>query len=75
MSARLAVGDRAGSDVAQNRSAALSLLLTLPFLAVFVAIPDTIMRAIFAHGAFDTNAAELSAIALALMAWGFRRWR
>jgi putative peptidoglycan lipid II flippase len=64
MSARLAVGDRAGSDVAQNRSAALSLLFTLPFLAGFVAIPETIMRAIFVRGAFDTHAAVLSAIAL-----------
>ena len=65
MSSRLALDNRAGSDHAQNRSAALSLLLTLPFAAVFVAIPDTIMRAIFAHGAFDRNAAALSALALA----------
>jgi putative peptidoglycan lipid II flippase len=65
MSAKLALGDRAGSDSAQNRAASLSLLLTLPFAAVFLAIPDTIMRAIFAHGAFDKSAAELSAIALA----------
>jgi len=65
MSARLALNDRAGSDVAQNRSAALSLLLTLPFAAAFLAIPDTIMRAIFAHGAFDKTAATLSATALA----------
>jgi putative peptidoglycan lipid II flippase len=65
MSSRLAVDDRAGSDAAQNRAAALSLLLTLPFMAAFVAIPDTIMCGIFAHGAFDKNAAALSAIALA----------
>ncbi|HEY1612826.1 MAG TPA: murein biosynthesis integral membrane protein MurJ [Rhizomicrobium sp.] len=65
MSSRLALGDQAGSDAAQNRSAALSLLLTLPFAAVFLAIPDTIMGAIFAHGAFDRNAAALSAMALA----------
>jgi putative peptidoglycan lipid II flippase len=65
MSARLATGDRAGSDRAQNNAAALSLLLTLPFAAVFLTIPATIMRAIFAHGAFDKNAASLSAIALA----------
>jgi putative peptidoglycan lipid II flippase len=32
---------------------------------VFVAVPDVIMRAIFAHGAFDKSAAQLSAIALA----------
>jgi putative peptidoglycan lipid II flippase len=65
MSAKLALGDRAGSDHAQNRSASLSLLLTLPFAAVFLVIPDTIMRGIFAHGAFDKHAAALSAIALA----------
>ena len=65
MSARLARNDRAGSDSAQNRTAALSLLLTLPFAAVFIAVPDVIMRAIFAHGAFDRSAAALSAIALA----------
>jgi putative peptidoglycan lipid II flippase len=65
MSARLARNDRAGSDSAQNRAAALSLLLTLPFAAVFIAVPDVIMRAIFEHGAFDRSAAALSAIALA----------
>jgi putative peptidoglycan lipid II flippase len=65
MSARLAKNDRAGSDAAQNRAASLSLLLTLPFAVAFVAIPQTIMRAVFAHGAFDIHAADLSAIALA----------
>ncbi len=65
MSSRLALNDRAGSDSAQNRAAALSLFLTLPFAVVFVLIPDTIMRAIFAHGAFDKNAAELAALGLA----------
>jgi putative peptidoglycan lipid II flippase len=65
MSTKLALGDRAGSDAAQNRSAALSLMLTLPFAAVFLTIPDTILRAIFAHGAFDRNAAAQSAVALA----------
>ena len=65
MSRRLAQGDSAGSDAAQNRSAATSLLLTLPFAAVFLAIPGTIMRALFAHGAFDAGAATLAATALA----------
>ncbi|WP_414462205.1 murein biosynthesis integral membrane protein MurJ [Hyphomicrobium sp. DY-1] len=65
MSVRLARNDRAGSDNAQNRSAALTLLLTLPFAFVFIAIPDTIMRAVFAHGAFDTRSAELAGSALA----------
>ena len=65
MSARLAKGDRDGSDRAQNRAAALSLLFTLPFLAAFVAISPTIMRAIFVRGHFTTEAALLSAAALA----------
>jgi putative peptidoglycan lipid II flippase len=60
MSARLARGDRTGSDSAQNRSAAMTLLLTLPFVCAFIAIPGTIMRAIFAHGAFDAAAASLA---------------
>jgi len=64
MSARLAKNDRAGSDAAQNNAAALTLLLTLPFAAVFFAIPDTIMTAIFAHGAFDVRAAGEAATAL-----------
>jgi putative peptidoglycan lipid II flippase len=65
MSARLAQNDRAGSNSTQNRSAALTLLLTLPFAAVFLVIPGIIMRAVFAHGAFDAQSAELSASALA----------
>jgi putative peptidoglycan lipid II flippase len=65
MSARLAKNDRTGSDAAQNRAAAMCLLLTLPFMFAFLLIPGTIMRAVFAHGAFDTEAASLAALALA----------
>ena len=65
MSRRLATGDREGSDAAQNRSAALTLLLTLPFVFTFLVIPGTIMRAIFAHGAFDAAAASLAGQVLA----------
>ena len=64
MSAKLAVGDDQGSNLAQNRAAALSLLLLLPFTAAFVTIPDTIMRAVFAHGAFNPHAAAMAASAL-----------
>ncbi|HEY4076228.1 MAG TPA: murein biosynthesis integral membrane protein MurJ [Rhizomicrobium sp.] len=65
MSARLAKGDAAGSHAAQNRSAAMSLLLTLPFMITFLVIPGTIIRAVFVHGAFDASAAALAALALA----------
>jgi len=65
MSARLAKGDTRGSHAAQNRSAAMSLLLTLPFMVSFVVVPDVIMRAYLAHGAFDHGAASVAAMALA----------
>ena len=65
MSKRLARGDRVGSDSAQNRSAALTLLLTLPFVVAFLVIPGVLMRAVFAHGAFDHDAAGLAGQALA----------
>ncbi|MES2256171.1 MAG: murein biosynthesis integral membrane protein MurJ [Pseudomonadota bacterium] len=65
MSRRLAQGDPAGSNMAQNRSAAMTLLLTLPFAVTFLVIPGTIMRAIFAHGAFDAQAASLAGQVLA----------
>jgi putative peptidoglycan lipid II flippase len=65
MSARLAKGDTSGSHTAQNRSAAMSLLLTLPFMVSFIAVPDVIMRAYLAHGAFDHGAAAVAAMALA----------
>ncbi|MBU6442866.1 MAG: murein biosynthesis integral membrane protein MurJ [Alphaproteobacteria bacterium] len=64
MSAKLAVGDDTGSSAAQNRAASLALLLTLPFAVAFVVIPSAIMRAVFAHGAFDPRAAAMSAMAL-----------
>src|SRR5476651_299075 len=70
MSARLARNDRSGSDSAQNNSAALTLLLTLPFVFIFLAIPAVLMRAVFAHGAFDHEAAALSGVALAAYGLG-----
>lgn len=68
MSARLAKGDGAGASAAQNRAAAMNLLLTLPFVAAFLVIPGTIIRAVFLHGAFNPTAAALAG--LALMAYG-----
>jgi putative peptidoglycan lipid II flippase len=65
MSARLAKGDAGGSHAAQNRAAAMTLILTLPFMVSFLAIPGTIMRAYLAHGAFDRGAASTAALALA----------
>jgi putative peptidoglycan lipid II flippase len=65
MSALLARGDTAGSHAAQNRSAAMVLLLTMPFMVTFLLIPGTIIRAVFLHGAFNADAAQNAALALA----------
>ena len=53
MSARLARGDRAGSDAAQNRSAALTLLLTLPFVFAFLAIPGVLIFVLISFVSFS----------------------
>ncbi|MDE2181741.1 MAG: murein biosynthesis integral membrane protein MurJ [Alphaproteobacteria bacterium] len=65
MSKRVALGDEAGARTSQNRSIAVGLFLTLPFAAAFIAVPQTIMRGVFAHGAFPVEAADISALALA----------
>jgi putative peptidoglycan lipid II flippase len=65
MSTLIAKGDEASAQAAQNRSAALGLFLTLPFMAAFLVVPHTIMRGIFAHGALHVDAADVSAMALA----------
>jgi putative peptidoglycan lipid II flippase len=65
MSARLAKDDIAGAQGAQNHAAALALFLTLPCMAAFLLVPQTIMRGVFAHGNFSTAAADISASALA----------
>jgi len=65
MSTLIAKGDEQGAQAAQNRSLALGLFLTLPFAAAFILVPQTIMRGIFAHGAFHIEAADMAAGALA----------
>lgn len=70
MSARLARGDVKGAETAQNDAAALTLYLTLPFVAAFLLVPHTIMRAIYAHGHFTLAAADISATALSAYGLG-----
>ena len=60
MSRRLAAGDVTGAASAQARGIQLALLLTIPCAAAAIAIPDLIMRALFARGAF-TSADALAA--------------
>ena len=50
-------GDTRGAALAQARGIQLALLMTVPSVAGAIAIPDLIMRALFARGAF--TAAEV----------------
>jgi putative peptidoglycan lipid II flippase len=69
MSRRLAIGDRAGATNAQNRAIEFTLLLSIPCLAAFFAIPELLMRALFMRGAF--TAADAEAAGRTLAAYGF----
>ncbi len=64
MSRRIAAGDVGGAHHAQSRAIALTLALTGPCLAAFIAIPDLIIRAAFVRGAYNEADAALSASVL-----------
>jgi putative peptidoglycan lipid II flippase len=70
MSRRLAAGDKRGAALAQARGIQLALLLTVPSVAGAVAIPDLIMRALFARGAFTVAEAAAAGATLAAYAIG-----
>jgi putative peptidoglycan lipid II flippase len=70
MSRRLAAGDIKGAASAQARGIQLALLLTLPCAAAAVAIPDLIMRALFARGAFTSEDALSAGHTLAAYSLG-----
>ncbi|MEP9351004.1 murein biosynthesis integral membrane protein MurJ [Xanthobacter sp. KR7-225] len=68
MARRLAAKDDAGAARAQARSVELAALLAIPFVAAALAVPDLVMRALFARGAF--TAADAAAAAATLQAYG-----
>jgi putative peptidoglycan lipid II flippase len=70
MSRRLAAGDAAGAASAQGRAIELTLLIAIPFVAAAVAIPDLVMRALFARGAFTNADAAAAAATLSAYAVG-----
>jgi putative peptidoglycan lipid II flippase len=67
MSRRLGAGDEKGAASAQARGIQLALLLTVPCAAAAITIPDLIMRALFARGAF--TAADAAAAGATLAAY------
>ena len=67
MARRLAAGDTKGAASAQARGIQLALLLTIPCAVAAIVIPDLIMRALFARGAF--TAADAAAAGATLAAY------
>src|ERR1700752_993986 len=70
MSRRLAAGNFDGAATSQRRAFDFTLLLSVPFVAAFIAVPDTIMRAMFARGAFTKGDAAAAGATLAAYAIG-----
>ncbi len=72
MSRRITANDQDGAMKAQRRAFDFTLLFSVPFVAAFLTVPDEIMRALFAHGAFSkadaaAAGATLAAYAIALI--------
>src|SRR6478736_5453636 len=70
MSRRIASGDQAGASVSQRQAFDFTLLLSVPFVAAFIMVPDVIMRAMFARGAFSKADAAAAGATLAAYAIG-----
>jgi len=67
MTRRLAADDEAGARSAQNRAIEFALLLAVPCVVAFIAVPEPIMRGLFMRGAF--TAEDAHAAAQTLMAY------
>src|ERR1700759_1093014 len=70
MSKHITAGNDAGAMASQRRAFDFTLLLSVPFVAAFLAVPDAIMRALFAHGAFSKADAAAAGATLAAYAVG-----
>lgn len=70
MSRRITAGDHAGAMASQRRAFDFTLLLSMPFVAAFLTVPDVIMRAMFARGAFSKADAAAAGATLAAYAIG-----
>jgi putative peptidoglycan lipid II flippase len=70
MSRRLTAGDYTGAMASQRRAFDYTLLFSVPFVAAFLTVPDIIMRAMFARGAFSKADAAAAGATLAAYAIG-----
>jgi putative peptidoglycan lipid II flippase len=64
MTRRLSAGDEAGARSAQNRAIEFALLLGVPCIVAFLAVPELIMRGLFVRGKFTTDDAHAAAMTL-----------
>src|SRR3954451_4892955 len=70
MSRQLTIDDQAGAAASQRRAFDFTLLFSVPFVAAFLTVPDVIMRAMFARGAFSKADAAAAGATLAAYAIG-----
>ena len=70
MSRRITAGDHTGAMASQRRAFEFTLLFSIPFVAAFLIVPDVIMRAMFARGAFSKADAAAAGATLAAYAIG-----
>jgi putative peptidoglycan lipid II flippase len=70
MSRLMTSGDQAGAAASQRRAFDFTLLFSVPFVAAFLTVPDVIMRAMFARGAFSKADAAAAGATLAAYAIG-----
>jgi putative peptidoglycan lipid II flippase len=70
MSRQITASDDAAAQTAQRRAFDFTLLLSIPFVAGFLTVPDVIVRAMFARGAFTKADAAVAAATLAAYAIG-----
>jgi putative peptidoglycan lipid II flippase len=70
MSRRLTSEDHAGAMASQRRAFDFTLLFSVPFVTAFLTVPDVIMRAMFARGAFSKADAAAAGATLAAYAVG-----
>src|SRR5579864_9078172 len=70
MSRRLTSEDHQGALASQRRAFDFTLLFSVPFVAAFLIVPEIIMRAMFARGAFSKADAAAAGATLAAYAIG-----
>jgi putative peptidoglycan lipid II flippase len=70
LSKRIAGGDEAGARSQLNRGLEGSVVMTLPFVVVFLCAAEPVVSVLFGRGAFDQAAVEGSALALRAYAIG-----